>query len=632
MEDIDENTYSQFKKTVNFLIKNNTFIQDVFSLFEDINKLDADLKKALEEKFILDKKLAMLEKSQYSIQQIKEAVLLSDVIGAIKLGNLMIIFGLLIEHLNIDIQPIQKIINFFDLPSKNSKTIIALVFFAYILHKIDQHYSDIKKLQLNGGGIGKEDLENNQFLITKIACLNNDLESKNKHIKVLNEILGVELVALIQELNGVFLKYGNNISWLDAIQKMPAFKEAKKNKNIFSFYQLIASSFLIEDKNILDKENIKRFLNIREHSYCQYSEVKDLEGVSKLYGDSTLKIVEEVSTNIVSLFNDLSQDQINQNYFFCGAPGIGKTQIVKNVIKNVIEKNNAKAVAVFEIKNFDIQSVDDIRSLGNTIDNLLRENIPVLVIIDEADGIFKNRANVENSENNNTIITEMLQFIDKYKRKKVSILAITNYKERLDSALIRDGRFHTWELFLPDYKERIDIATALLEASGIITTNLIKHEHEVKNMNPVKRFLGIKYHQKKITEGALSVFASTISFFTVTDSQATIIEKTYLFIRFFKEQGEDDIDTVVSKFFKTIHDSYLQNNKIDRDLPMKIVRHIRNQGDDKEVSEYAKKMAALQDKINGISRFSEKGDPFASFNYDFKVRSEYIEGFNQRRS
>ncbi len=93
---------------------------------------------------------------------------------------------------------------------------------------------------------------------------------------------------------------------------------------------------------------------------------------------------------------------------------------------------------------------------------------PCVLFFDEFDALGETRSDSEHTVNKqkNAEIAELLNQIDKLNQEKrrVLIIAATNYHERLDSALIRDGRFNTQiEISLPDFECRTALFKQLIE-------------------------------------------------------------------------------------------------------------------------------------------------------------------------
>ena len=68
-----------------------------------------------------------------------------------------------------------------------------------------------------------------------------------------------------------------------------------------------------------------------------------------------------------------------------------------------------------------------------------------------------------------------MDLINNLKSKDIIILGATNFIDKVDNALVRDGRFQKFEVELAQYEERYDIAYALLFENIYIINKLIKN-------------------------------------------------------------------------------------------------------------------------------------------------------------
>lgn len=116
-----------------------------------------------------------------------------------------------------------------------------------------------------------------------------------------------------------------------------------------------------------------------------------------------------------------------------GKPGTGKSSMVKALAT----KFNRSVVSI------DMSNIDkiDFSNLAVMINNEYEEQY--IVLFEDIDTLFLNREDEKNQDKNyNDIINKLLQFLDSNQSpKNVIFIATTNHIERLDDALIRDGRF-----------------------------------------------------------------------------------------------------------------------------------------------------------------------------------------------
>lgn len=88
---------------------------------------------------------------------------------------------------------------------------------------------------------------------------------------------------------------------------------------------------------------------------------------------------------------------------------------------------------------------------------------PCVLFLDEFDSIARSReaANMHNEDMK--VVTSLLTEIDNIRTKRVVLIAATNYADRLDAAICRDGRFdYRIEIPYPDLEARIGILRGML--------------------------------------------------------------------------------------------------------------------------------------------------------------------------
>ena len=252
---------------------------------------------------------------------------------------------------------------------------------------------------------------------------------------------------------------------------------------------------------------------------------------------------------------------------------------VLNIMQEVINETD---IILFNIQNSDIASVKDIRSLRNKITSLLNENKRIIVFMDEIDGIFKNRTELDCLSEPYSIINEALQMINNFNYKDVVFLGCTNYFEKIDAALTREGRFTKYEFNLPDTEERLSIVVGLFDKEKKIFESYFDKEIENQAPNKVTAFaakfanqLGVLEQTKK---EAIDMCASWITLFTVNQTQAYIVDITKTYINYMKElSGKKDINEVTEIFFEKIYAEELKNkHNIEVTELMHLINKIKN--------------------------------------------------------
>ena len=172
------------------------------------------------------------------------------------------------------------------------------------------------------------------------------------------------------------------------------------------------------------------------------------------------EIFEECTEVVSYLKNDTIYKQagaeIPRGILLEGPPGTGKTLLAK-AIASEAEANFISIAASEFVELFVGMGAAKIRALFKRA----RENKPCILFIDEIDAVGRQRgaginmANDEREQTLNQLLAEMDGFAD---NDGLLIIAATNRKDVLDSALLRPGRFDRIILVpLPDRESRKEI-------------------------------------------------------------------------------------------------------------------------------------------------------------------------------
>ena len=148
--------------------------------------------------------------------------------------------------------------------------------------------------------------------------------------------------------------------------------------------------------------------------------------------------------------------QIPRGILLEGPPGTGKTLLAKAIASDT-DANFISITASEFVEVFVGVGASKVRNLFETA----RKNQPCIIFIDEFDsigrqrGVGLNMANDEREQTLNQLLAEMDGFAD---NKGILVIAATNRKDILDSALLRPGRFdRIIKVSLPDKNSRYDI-------------------------------------------------------------------------------------------------------------------------------------------------------------------------------
>lgn len=204
---------------------------------------------------------------------------------------------------------------------------------------------------------------------------------------------------------------------------------------------------------------------------------------------------ERVKSNIIDGLNNWknSKEWYSENelthkigVFLYGKAGTGKSTIAKSISSMF---NNAPIVTI-DANNV-IDSISSITRLRDQIDGT------IVVLIEDFDMFFKSREELENIEldvekkkqkdNNQNAIFQMLDGM--FSTDNTIYVATTNYKDRIDSALIRYGRF--------DIQEELDYFSY---EEAIEAINLLGYNKEVLDSLSLEYPIQPSFLQSKIME------------------------------------------------------------------------------------------------------------------------------------
>ena len=169
----------------------------------------------------------------------------------------------------------------------------------------------------------------------------------------------------------------------------------------------------------------------------------------------------EECTEVVSYLKNstlykLAGAEIPRGILLEGPPGTGKTLLAK-AIASEADSNFISIAASEFVEIFVGVGASKIRNLFKTA----RENKPCIIFIDEIDAVGRQRGaginmgNDEREQTLNQLLAEMDGFAD---NDGILVMAATNRKDVLDSALLRPGRFdRVITVSLPDRNSRKEI-------------------------------------------------------------------------------------------------------------------------------------------------------------------------------
>jgi hypothetical protein len=603
-------------------LKNEKFTT-LFEVIEQLIDVQNKLKEKSERRSLLDKKLDIAMLGSRSLASIEQALLGYDIVVFLFSIGIIIDLSLL---LSFKFDFFKNSINCLGIERyQNPKNIICIAIINILFWKIIQYFRPIKNSCIS------KDLEKNLHLLEtinqEIHVLDDILDTNNKVIENLNVLLGVEETILIIQLAQAFFRLGKDISFVDALKQTKIYQDAIKNNTQYQLYHLFNSFLLTKPDDEASKKTIQAVLGIKDLLSVYYEKNAIFPNVYPIYGKENINIVNAFSNDIIMHFGS-SKEKKNKcmNYLFYGAAGTGKSQMARNIIQRLI---TFQAIEVIEVKNSEIKTPDDMTSLRMKIDTLLAQNKKIIIMIDELDGIIRDRTqNI--SILDEKIITAMAQLIDDYREKQVVLLATTNHKEKLDQ-VIRDDRVRSFYCMNPDFQERYDIAYALLKQDKEVIDKMLVNDYDDIGGKTVKIIdtLGLLKLKK---EKLVKAYAAFVSLFTVNDSQATIVEKTNILVDNFKTRGvdgKDNIEEVLYHTFSKICENSLLEKTIDPKELLNLIQSIMSQcgGDFEKVSDVARYLSSLEDAKYKDTIKSKEGFHMTGKNYQFNISIPSIKRF-----
>ena len=172
-----------------------------------------------------------------------------------------------------------------------------------------------------------------------------------------------------------------------------------------------------------------------------------------------------------------------KGYIFYGPPGNGKTSIARAIAYQA----NAKFISV-SAPEFMKSYIGEGEKYVREIFKKARANAPCIIFIDEIDCIAKERGKGGNStaaQSSERLVSQLLAELDGFNPLEgVTVIAATNFKDVLDTALTRSGRLSKdIEIPLPEKRQRKEILDFYIKKSknsgcleGTIDTTKLANE------------------------------------------------------------------------------------------------------------------------------------------------------------
>lgn len=300
--------------------------------------------------------------------------------------------------------------------------------------------------------------------------------------------------------NKDFYELSEDVSYFIPLKNKNYIKvETYRNKSEKTFYpeHRLKVQFFGKERYKHREEFLKNALKITDDKHIRVQYLNEYEMSCDVIPHSFNNIVlnDKVKNNIVGgLSNWNSSKDWYENHqlvhkigvFLYGKPGTGKSTVAKAIS---VMFNNAPILTIDP--NNIMNSVNGILKMRKKYDGT------IIVLIEDFDMYFKSREEVENIEIgfeqkkqkdfNQNAIFQLLDGV--YSTDDTIYIATTNYKDRIDSALIRYGRF--------DIQEELDYFN---ESEALECVELLGYDKEVLENMKLEYPVQPSYLQSKIME------------------------------------------------------------------------------------------------------------------------------------
>lgn len=227
------------------------------------------------------------------------------------------------------------------------------------------------------------------------------------------------------------------------------------------FNDFIKVSIQYYEKYFINKQNNKDKINIyltsQEGFYFHYLGNKHKRDMASIYLPKKQKdlIVKDIEKFLLPTTKSKYQKlgiNYKRTYLLEGIPGTGKTSLITGLASYF---NYNIAIVSFIPKMTDVDLVRCLRSINDCTvdrsDTSTEENNKIFIVFEDIDCIFKERKS-HDEQRNNVSFSGLLNALDGIcTNDEIICFITTNYKNNLDSALLRPGRI--------DYIMRFDYST-----------------------------------------------------------------------------------------------------------------------------------------------------------------------------
>lgn len=226
------------------------------------------------------------------------------------------------------------------------------------------------------------------------------------------------------------------------------------------------------------ESNNKKYLGMIVNLYSKSDLATIIENLTNLHGFESVAGMELLKQQLTAdVINPLKHPEnfkrfhvsIPNGIILYGPPGCGKTFIVRKLAEEL-------GYNFFEIKHSDLATPfihGSVNNIGKAFE-IAKQNSPAVLFFDEISALVPNRKNLnESSSYKEEEVSEFLIQLNDAAENKILVVGATNYIDRIDPAVLRNGRFDK-KIYVspPDFEAR--------KALFKIGLNIRPHE---KNIN-----------------------------------------------------------------------------------------------------------------------------------------------------
>ena len=258
-------------------------------------------------------------------------------------------------------------------------------------------------------------------------------------------IVNTQFITLLDSVTGMYVAAGNCLDDTEERYfRYNSLSDCDIKIFIFGYNAQQYSNELTKLVSSVNTENLLGMYNVTcrsgrnddcsaESMYitCTSLSPRDLE---TLYFSNNEK---EIIVNHIERFNTHRQFYEDRQLLYktgillYGEPGTGKSSIVKTLATKY--KRSIVNVNLATLQNIDLNTLAQ---------SIIADDREYIVLFEDIDTLFLNRTSKELDKNDNLIVNKLLQFLDSNSSPtNVIFIATTNHIERLDAALLREGRF-----------------------------------------------------------------------------------------------------------------------------------------------------------------------------------------------